>query len=261
MSTPFRERNPVVVGAISLAVVLGLILLAFNADKLPIIGGGTPTTPTSARPAASRPTTRCASPASGSARSTRSRWTATTSRSPSGSRAAPTSAPTPGPRSRSRPCSARCTSRSSRPAPASSTGQRDPHLAHPLAVRRGAGVLGPRAHLRADRHPPAGAQPDHAGRPDPQHPEELPPRAGGRLGAVEQPRRAQRADRHPAAEPAQRDAHAERPRPGHRRADARLGGAVPGAGQAAAGDPRPAALDLPALGRADQAGAARAAPT
>ena len=28
------------VGAISLAVVLGLILLAFNADKLPIIGGG-----------------------------------------------------------------------------------------------------------------------------------------------------------------------------------------------------------------------------
>jgi len=40
MSTPFRERNPVVVGAISLAVVLGLILLAFNADKLPVIGGG-----------------------------------------------------------------------------------------------------------------------------------------------------------------------------------------------------------------------------
>ena len=41
MSTPFSERNPVVVGAISLAVVLGLILLAFNAEKLPIIGGGT----------------------------------------------------------------------------------------------------------------------------------------------------------------------------------------------------------------------------
>ena len=40
MSTPFRERNPVVVGAISLAVVVGLILLAFNAEKLPIIGGG-----------------------------------------------------------------------------------------------------------------------------------------------------------------------------------------------------------------------------
>ena len=41
MSVPFRERNPVVVGAISLVVVLGLVLLAFNAEKLPIIGGGT----------------------------------------------------------------------------------------------------------------------------------------------------------------------------------------------------------------------------
>jgi phospholipid/cholesterol/gamma-HCH transport system substrate-binding protein len=40
MSTPFRERNPVVIGAISLAVVVGLVLLAFNADKLPLIGGG-----------------------------------------------------------------------------------------------------------------------------------------------------------------------------------------------------------------------------
>ena len=41
MSTPFRERNPVVVGAISLVVVVGLVLLAFNAEKLPVIGGGT----------------------------------------------------------------------------------------------------------------------------------------------------------------------------------------------------------------------------
>jgi phospholipid/cholesterol/gamma-HCH transport system substrate-binding protein len=40
MSVPFRERNPVVVGAISIAVIIGLILLAFNAEKLPIIGGG-----------------------------------------------------------------------------------------------------------------------------------------------------------------------------------------------------------------------------
>ena len=40
MSIPFSERNPVVVGAISLAVVAGLILAAFNAQNLPIIGGG-----------------------------------------------------------------------------------------------------------------------------------------------------------------------------------------------------------------------------
>ena len=40
MSTPFRERNPVVVGAVSLAVVALLVLAAFRAQDLPVIGGG-----------------------------------------------------------------------------------------------------------------------------------------------------------------------------------------------------------------------------
>ncbi|HEY9564870.1 MAG TPA: MCE family protein [Nocardioides sp.] len=40
MSKPFRERNPVVIGAISLAVIATMILMAFRADSLPIIGGG-----------------------------------------------------------------------------------------------------------------------------------------------------------------------------------------------------------------------------
>ncbi|MGB0101311.1 MAG: MCE family protein [Nocardioides sp.] len=40
MSTPFRERNPVVVGAISLAVIALLVLGAFRAQDLPLIGGG-----------------------------------------------------------------------------------------------------------------------------------------------------------------------------------------------------------------------------
>jgi phospholipid/cholesterol/gamma-HCH transport system substrate-binding protein len=40
MSIPFRERNPVVVGAISLAVMALLILAAFRASDLPLIGGG-----------------------------------------------------------------------------------------------------------------------------------------------------------------------------------------------------------------------------
>jgi phospholipid/cholesterol/gamma-HCH transport system substrate-binding protein len=40
MSVPFRERNPVVVGAISLAVIAALILAAFRAQDLPVIGGG-----------------------------------------------------------------------------------------------------------------------------------------------------------------------------------------------------------------------------
>src|SRR4029079_12377709 len=38
---PFSERNPLVIGAIGLAVLVGLMLAAFNVDDLPLIGGGT----------------------------------------------------------------------------------------------------------------------------------------------------------------------------------------------------------------------------
>ena len=37
---PFRERNPVIIGAISLAFIAALILAAFRAQDLPVIGGG-----------------------------------------------------------------------------------------------------------------------------------------------------------------------------------------------------------------------------
>ncbi|MGW0735357.1 MCE family protein [Streptomyces sp. NPDC002851] len=37
---PFRERNPVVIGAIGLTVIVALIAAAFNADRLPLIGDG-----------------------------------------------------------------------------------------------------------------------------------------------------------------------------------------------------------------------------
>jgi phospholipid/cholesterol/gamma-HCH transport system substrate-binding protein len=40
VSVPFRERNPVIVGAISLAVLAAMILAAFRAQDLPVIGGG-----------------------------------------------------------------------------------------------------------------------------------------------------------------------------------------------------------------------------
>jgi len=40
MSVPFRERNPVIVGAVSLAVIAALVLAAFRAEDLPLIGGG-----------------------------------------------------------------------------------------------------------------------------------------------------------------------------------------------------------------------------
>src|SRR5918999_146779 len=40
MSVPFRERNRVVMGAVSLAVIALLLLGAFRAQDLPLIGGG-----------------------------------------------------------------------------------------------------------------------------------------------------------------------------------------------------------------------------
>lgn len=40
MSVPFRSRNPVIIGAISIAVLAALILAAFRAQDLPLIGGG-----------------------------------------------------------------------------------------------------------------------------------------------------------------------------------------------------------------------------
>ncbi|QIK74434.1 MCE family protein [Nocardioides piscis] len=40
MSTSFRDRNPVIIGAISLAMIAASLVLAFRADDLPLIGGG-----------------------------------------------------------------------------------------------------------------------------------------------------------------------------------------------------------------------------
>ena len=40
MSKPFHERNPVIIGAVSLAVIAALVMAAFKAEDLPLIGGG-----------------------------------------------------------------------------------------------------------------------------------------------------------------------------------------------------------------------------
>src|SRR3712207_8481273 len=40
-SKNFRDKNPVVVGAVSLTAMAVLVFLAFNAQSLPLIGGGT----------------------------------------------------------------------------------------------------------------------------------------------------------------------------------------------------------------------------
>jgi phospholipid/cholesterol/gamma-HCH transport system substrate-binding protein len=40
MSKPFRQRNPVPIGAISIAVIIALLVVAFKAQDMPLIGGG-----------------------------------------------------------------------------------------------------------------------------------------------------------------------------------------------------------------------------
>lgn len=40
MSVPFRERNPVIVGAVSIVVLAAMMMAAFRAQDLPLIGGG-----------------------------------------------------------------------------------------------------------------------------------------------------------------------------------------------------------------------------
>ena len=40
MSTPFRQRNPVPIGAISIAAIIVLLVVAFRAQDMPLIGGG-----------------------------------------------------------------------------------------------------------------------------------------------------------------------------------------------------------------------------
>ena len=40
MSVPFRERNPVIIGAVSLVVLAAMVMAAFRAEDLPLIGGG-----------------------------------------------------------------------------------------------------------------------------------------------------------------------------------------------------------------------------
>lgn len=37
---PFSSRNPIVIGLVSIAVIVGLLVLAYNVDRLPVIGSG-----------------------------------------------------------------------------------------------------------------------------------------------------------------------------------------------------------------------------
>ncbi len=54
MSIPFRERNPVPIGAVGLLVIALTLFLAFNVQSLPLVGGGAEYRPPSPRPAAAQ---------------------------------------------------------------------------------------------------------------------------------------------------------------------------------------------------------------
>ena len=199
----------------------------------------------SARPAASRPTTRSGSPASASARSRRSSSTATTCRSPSGSTATPSSATETAAAikvktllGRDVPLAAAGRVRSA------GRGRGDPGRAHQLAVRRRRGVLRSGRDLRADRHRPARAVADDAGRPHPQHPRGVPRGARRGLPAVGQRRREGRADQRAARQPRAGLEGPRRARPGHHRADEGQRRAVPRPGRPSRRRAPPAGLDL-----------------
>ena len=182
---PFRERNPVIIGAISLAVIVLLILAAFRAQDLPLIGGGDTYTAAFSESGGLKPDdpVRIAGVRVGKVEKieldgdhvkvtfrvkTDSEFGTETGAAirvntllgamylalePAGSGQL-------------------------------EAGRGDPGRAHQLAVRRRRGVLRAGRDRRRDRHRPAGPVADHAGRPDPQHARGVPGRAVRRLPAL-----------------------------------------------------------------------------
>ena len=157
MSTPFRERNPVIIGAISLAVIAALMLAAFKAGDLPLIGGGDTYYAAFSEAGGLKPNdeVRIAGVRVGKVDAVELDGDHVKVDVP-GRQRAPSSATRPAPRSRSRRCSARCTSRSSRPAPASCKEGGEIPVARTSSpydvVEAFAGLA---ETLRADRHRPA----------------------------------------------------------------------------------------------------------
>ena len=202
MSTPFRERNPVVVGAISLAVVVGLILLAFNADKLPIIGGGTTYYADFAEAGGLKANdeVRIAGVRVGKVDSVSldGDHVKVAFRIQSGAdfgtdtRAAIKVKTLLGAMYLSLEPAGPGQLHAGSEIPTSRTQS-------PYDVVQAFSGLARTSD--ADRHRPARPQPHHHRRPDPRHPEELPARPRRRLRTVDQPGLTRPADRHPAAEP------------------------------------------------------------
>ncbi len=200
---PFRERNPVVIGAVSILVMALALLAAFRAQDLPLIGGGDTYYAkfTEAGGLQVNDEVRIAGVRVGKVEEIKLDGGEVRVKfriqddSPFGS---DTGAAI---KVKTLLGSMFLARRACREGPARGGGHH-PDLAHQLAVRRRRGVHRPgRDHLR-DRHRPARQLDDGARRPDPQHSGGVPRRAAGRLPALDQPRRPRPGDRPAAHQPA-----------------------------------------------------------
>ena len=255
MSKPFRERNPVVIGAISISVILLMLLAAFRAQDLPLIGGGDRYTAAFTEAGGLKPEdeVRIAGVRVGKVENveldgdhvkvtfrvkTDSEFGTETGAAikvktilgamylalePAGSGQLKESA-------------------------------RDPGRADQLPVRRRRGVLGPRRDGPGHRHRPARGRAHHPGRPDPQHAGGVPRRPGRRLRPLRQHRGQERPDQLAAHQPRPGDHRPQRSRRRHHQADGGLRRPVPGPGVPPRRRARPAGRDLHAVDRADRAG-------
>ena len=228
MSKPFRERNPVIIGAISLAVIAALILAAFRAQDLPLIGGGDTyyASFSEAGGLKANDEVRIAGVRVGKVEKVeldgdhvRVTFRVDGDADFGDQTAAAIKVKTL--------LGAMFLSLQPAGFRAAGRGRGDPGRAHQLAVRRRGGLLRPGGDLRADRHRPVRAVAHHARRPHPQHPRGVPRRARRGVPAVGQRRREGRPDQRAARQPGAGLEGPRRTRPGHHRADEGQRRAVP----------------------------------
>ena len=262
MSVPFRERNPVIVGAVSLAVIAALVLAAFRAEDLPLIGGGDTyyAAFSEAGGLKANDEVRIAGVRVGKVKSVdldgdhvRVEFLVDRGVDFGSTTAAAIKVKTL--------LGAMYLSLQPDGGGQLAEGSEIPRQRTSSPYDVVDAFAGPGRPVRADRHRPARPVAQHRRRADREHPGGVPGGAAGGLGPLRQHRRARRAAQHPAGQPAQGVRRARRPSPGPGGADARRRQAVPGAGGPPPGGQRPARLHQRAVGPADRRSSATPAPT
>ena len=250
---PFRERNPVIVGAVSLAVVVLLVLAAFRAQDLPVIGGGDTYYAAFSESGGLKPNdeVRIAGVRVGKVDAVEldGDHVRVAFRIESDSGFGKQTSAAIKVKTLLGAMYLSLQPAGVRPARA---GRRDPGRAHQLAVRRRRRLLGPRGDLPTRSTPTSWRVARHARRPDPQHARGVPRRAQRGLAALRQHRGPRRPDQHAAQEPRAGLDGPRRPRRGHRRPDEGLRRPLPRAGRAPGVGPQPAGVDERAVQGADR---------